>query len=173
MKNQKKATETQDLKIAVLGKSLVGKSALTYRFINDRFPTDHDTTIEDQYRINLNIEGIECMLGKQYVTKEILDTAGQDDYQSMLDSWINFADGFILVYAVNDQESFDNLKSKYERIIRNKQGQKVNIFLVGNKCDLVNERKVSEETARNVSKAWGVGFIEASALVRNLLIRIK
>ena len=65
MKNaNKKPTESQDLKIAVLGKSLVGKSALTYRFINDRFPTDHDTTIEDQYRINLNIEGIECMLGK-------------------------------------------------------------------------------------------------------------
>jgi len=66
MKNTKndKKTESQDLKIAVLGKSLVGKSALTYRFINDRFPTEHDTTIEDQYRINLNIEGVECMLGK-------------------------------------------------------------------------------------------------------------
>lgn len=63
MKNNKKAQETQDLRIAVLGRSLVGKSALTYRFINDRFPTDHDTTIEDQYRINLNIEGVECMLG--------------------------------------------------------------------------------------------------------------
>ena len=65
MKNRtSKLTESQDLKIAVLGKSLVGKSALTYRFINDKFPTDHDTTIEDQYRINLNIEGKECMLGK-------------------------------------------------------------------------------------------------------------
>jgi len=54
----------EEIKIAVLGKSLVGKSALTYRFINDIFPTDHDTTIEDQYRIDTNIEGIECMLGK-------------------------------------------------------------------------------------------------------------
>ena len=35
-----------------------------------------------------------------------MDTAGQDDYQAMLDSWINFADGFILVYAINDEESF-------------------------------------------------------------------
>lgn len=85
----------------------------------------------------------------------------------MLDSWINFADAFILVYAINDQDSFDNLKAKYERIIRNKQGQKVNILLVGNKCDLVNERKVTEETARNTARTWGVGFIEASALVKN------
>jgi GTPase SAR1 family protein len=53
-----------ELKIAVLGKTLVGKSALTFRFINDRFPTEHDTTIEDQYRVNVNIEGVDCRLGK-------------------------------------------------------------------------------------------------------------
>jgi GTPase SAR1 family protein len=52
-----------ELKIAVLGKSLVGKSALTYRFINDKFPTEHDTTIEDQFRVNVAIEGIDCRLG--------------------------------------------------------------------------------------------------------------
>ena len=96
-----------------------------------------------------------------------MDTAGQDDYQSMLDSWINFADGFILVYAINDTESFENLKSKYERIVRNKQGSKVNIVLVGNKCDLVNERTVTEETAMKVCKEWNVKFIEASALVNS------
>jgi len=54
-----------ELKIAVLGKTLVGKSALTFRFINDKFPTEHDTTIEDQYRVNVNIEGVDCRLGKK------------------------------------------------------------------------------------------------------------
>ena len=58
-----------ELKIAVLGKTLVGKSALTFRFINDKFPTEHDTTIEDQYRVNVNIEGIDCKLGKQIAIK--------------------------------------------------------------------------------------------------------
>jgi GTPase SAR1 family protein len=64
--NETKQKEPQvyELKIAVLGKSLVGKSALTYRFINDKFPTEHDTTIEDQYRVNVSIEGFECRLGK-------------------------------------------------------------------------------------------------------------
>ncbi len=55
--------ELYELKIAVLGKSLVGKSALTYRFINDKFPTEHDTTIEDQYRVEVSIEGFDCRLG--------------------------------------------------------------------------------------------------------------
>jgi GTPase SAR1 family protein len=61
---KKKETQAYELKIAVLGKSLVGKSALTYRFINDKFPNEHDTTIEDQYRVNVNIEGYDCRLGK-------------------------------------------------------------------------------------------------------------
>ena len=96
-----------------------------------------------------------------------MDTAGQDDYQAMLDSWINFADGFILVYAINDEESFENMKTKYERIVRNKQsqGQKVNIIVVGNKCDLVDMRKVKTEEAQKLCHSWGVLFIEASALV--------
>lgn len=53
-----------ELKIAVLGKTLVGKSALTFRFISDKFPNEHDTTIEDQYRVNVNIENVDCRLGK-------------------------------------------------------------------------------------------------------------
>ena len=51
--------------------------------------------------------------------------------------------------------------------MRNKQGSKVNILLVGNKCDLVNERMVTEEMAMKMSKEWGVKFIEASALVNS------
>lgn len=59
-----KEPKINELKIAVMGKSLVGKSALTYRFINDKFPNEHDTTIEDQYRVNVTIEGFDCRLGK-------------------------------------------------------------------------------------------------------------
>ena len=71
-----------NIKIAVLGKSLVGKTALTYRFINDKFPTkSDDTTIEDQYIFQTEIDGIKCKL-------EILDTAGQDDYKNMIDTLI-------------------------------------------------------------------------------------
>jgi GTPase SAR1 family protein len=62
-KEPKKDNTVHEIKLAVLGKSLVGKSALTYRFINDKFPKDHDTTIEDQYRIDLNIENYNCCLG--------------------------------------------------------------------------------------------------------------
>ena len=103
------------LKIAVLGQSMVGKSALTFRFINNKFPTEHDTTIEDSYSIPAKVDDIQCQL-------EILDTAGQDDYQTMLDTWINSADGFILVYSIDNSESFESTKTRYDRIMKLKEG---------------------------------------------------
>ena len=103
----KETSDVIELKLAVLGQTLVGISALTYRFISDKFPTEHYTTIEDQYKINTTIDEHNSRL-------EILDTAGQDDYQSMLDTWINFAEGFVLVYSIDDRESFESLKDKYE-----------------------------------------------------------
>ncbi len=92
-----------------------------------------------------------------------MDTAGQDDYQTMMDSWIGFADGFILVYAIDDRESFEAVKGRYERIIKNKVGEKPAIMLVGNKCDLVDKRKVETNEAEELAKMWKVDFLEVSA----------
>ena len=145
------------LKIAVLGQSMVGKSALTFRFINNKFPTEHDTTIEDTYSIPAKIDDIPCQL-------EILDTAGQDDYQTMLDTWINSADGFILVYSIDNKESFESTKSRFDRILKLKVDQKISIVIVGNKCDLDEKRKVSREEAEKFCKSHKISFLETSAL---------
>ena len=145
------------LKVAVLGQSMVGKSALTFRFINNKFPTEHDTTIEDSYSIPAKIDDIQCQL-------EILDTAGQDDYQTMLDTWINSADGFILVYSIDNKESFESTKTRYDRIMKLKEGQNVSIVVVGNKCDLEDKRQVSKEDVENYCNSKKINFLEASAL---------
>ena len=159
MANTNQKNETQiNIKIAILGKSLVGKSALTYRFISDKFPTEHDTTLEDQYRVNMTIDDKKCDL-------EILDTAGQDDYQTMLDTWIEFGNCFLLVYSIDDLESFNSVKKKYERICQLKANEEVSVIIVGNKCDLPeNERKVNTIDVENYCKSICVEFLESSAL---------
>jgi GTPase KRas protein len=152
--------EPISIKIAVLGKSLVGKSALTYRFISDKFPTEHDTTVEDQYKTEVTINDTTCEL-------EILDTAGQDDYQTMLDTWIEFGNCFLLVYSIDEADSFKQIKQKYERIVQLKGKQKFSVVIAGNKCDLPgDQRKVTKEEAENYAKNIGVSFLEVSALTR-------
>jgi GTPase SAR1 family protein len=82
----------------------------------------------------------------------------------MLDSWISYAEGFILVYAVDDKESFEDIKGRYERIMRNKANENPSIIVVGNKCDLVDKRKVDTQIAEQQCKEWKVNFMEVSAL---------
>ena len=158
--NTSQSEKAIEVKLVILGRSLVGKSALTYRFINDQFPKEHDTTIEDQYKLNMTIDGYNCML-------EILDTAGQDDYQSMLETWINFGSGFLLVYSIDDVESFNEVKKKYEKLVIIKGKELFSCILVGNKCDLgENLRKVPTKEAEEFAKSKGIPFLETSALTK-------
>ena len=159
MSNVENSQEPIPIKIAVLGKTLVGKSALTYRFICDKFPTEHDKTVEDQYKVNIIIDDKKCEL-------ELLDTAGQDDYQSMLDTWIQFGNCYLLVYSIDDLDSFEFIKDRYERICQIKNNENFSVIIVGNKCDLEKNRKVDNKDVESFTKSNCLEFIEASALNR-------
>lgn len=154
-KNQRDSIK---LKIAVIGKSLVGKSAMTNVFVSAKFPSEYDTTIEDKYTVERFIGNYPCSI-------DILDTAGQDDYYTLIDNWINSSDGFILVFSITDRESFEICKSRFERIKlnkRNKEGS-YKIILAGNKSDCTEKRVISTEEARLLAESWDTEYIECSA----------
>ena len=149
-----------NVKIAVIGKGVVGKSSLTFRFIKNEVPSAHEPTIEDRYKTTSTID-------KKLYNIEILDTAGEDDYQNMMDMWINFGEGFLLVFALNDRESFDLIKNKRDRILKGKHGENTPMVLVGNKYDLSSERKVQTEEAKSLADQWKIEYIETSALTNH------
>jgi len=80
----------------------------------------------------------------------------------MMDMWISFGEGFLLVFALNDKESFSLLRSKRERILKGKHGQSTPMILVGNKQDL-KDRQVKTEEAKQLADLWGIEYIETSA----------
>ena len=80
-----------------------------------------------------------------------------------MDMWISFGEGFLLVFAINDTESFELLKGKHDRVLKGKHGNKCPILLVGNKQDLENERKVAYADAKKLADSWGIEYIETSA----------
>ena len=81
----------------------------------------------------------------------------------MLDQWISLASGFLLVFAINDLETFEALKTKMKRIEKN-EANKLPVILVGNKCDLQDQRKVSQQEAEEFAKSIGAKYYETSAL---------
>ncbi|KAG6388321.1 hypothetical protein SASPL_149746 [Salvia splendens] len=67
-----------------------------------------------------------------------------------------------IVYDVTDQESFDNVKQWLNEIDRY-ASENVNKLLVGNKCDLAENRAVPYETAKAFADEIGIPFMETSA----------
>jgi len=143
--------------LAVMGPGSVGKSAMTLQYVQNVFVTDYDPTIEDAYRKSASIEGEPCLL-------DILDTAGQEDYIALRSTWMRQRDGFLLVYSIADKASFDALDSFYEQLCSLHEGSVVPpIVVVGNKCDMEEEREVSLEEGRKLAYTWNALFMECSA----------
>ena len=85
-----------------------------------------------------------------------------------MDMWISFGEGFLLVFAINDLESFEALKGKYERVMKGKHNQNSSpLLLVGNKNDLENERRVEFDVAKKLADSWNCEYIETSAKTNN------
>eukprot|EP00484_Ammonia_sp_Unknown_P001396 CAMPEP_0197019990 /NCGR_PEP_ID=MMETSP1384-20130603/650_1 /TAXON_ID=29189 /ORGANISM="Ammonia sp." /LENGTH=196 /DNA_ID=CAMNT_0042447509 /DNA_START=69 /DNA_END=659 /DNA_ORIENTATION=- len=148
----------QEYKIVVLGGGGVGKSALTIRLVNDDFVEEYDPTIEDSYRKQCELDGDTVML-------DVLDTAGQDDFAALRDAWMREAEGFLLVYSIIKRATFDEVQALYARIMRVKEDEqsKVHLVLVGNKCDLDDQRQVTFEEGKSLAQDWGCSFYETSA----------
>jgi len=146
-----------EYRIVVVGAGAVGKSALTVRFVSGTFVQRYDPTIEDSYRKQVEIDARACIL-------DIMDTAGQEEYTALRDTYMTTGDGFVLGYSITSTTSFDAASKLRNNIIRIKDNvADTPIMLVGNKCDLENERTVSTEDGRKAAEKWGTGFIEASA----------
>jgi len=158
----KAAPSTETLHIAVLGAGSVGKSALTLRFVRDFFIKDWDPTIEDAYRKTVAVDDITCQL-------EILDTAGQDDFESLRPQWMMDKDGYLFVYAMDREGSAEtDLRPFYDLHTQINEGKDVPIVLVANKKDIIDndpgKRQVTEERGRELAREFGgATYVETSA----------
>ena len=126
----------RELKAVVLGSGGVGKSALTVKFVTGTFIERYDPTVEDFYRKEIEVDGEPSVL-------EILDTAGTEQFASMRDLYIKNGQGFVVVYSIASLQTFYDIRSMKDQIIRVKRRPKVPIILVGNKRDLEDQREVS------------------------------
>ena len=155
-KNINKIISDYLFKYLVIGNSGVGKSCLLIRFTEDYFCDNYITTIGVDFKIkSLEIDSKSCKL-------QIWDTAGQERFRNIISSYYRGAQGIMLVYDITDLESFQNLNSWLIEIEKN-ASKNVYKILVGNKCDMENERKVTVEQGRDFASQYGMKFFETSA----------
>ena len=76
----------------------------------------------------------------------------------MRDQYMRTGEGFLLVFAVNEAKSFENIAHYREQIRRVKDSDDVPMVLVGNKCDL-QQRAVEMRIVQDAARSYGMPFV--------------
>ena len=125
-------------KLIVIGDSGVGKSCLAVKATKDVFDSIYSPTIGFEFMtFFVKIEDVNIKL-------QVWDTCGQEVYRSLINSFYHNSSLALLVYAINEENTFNNMES-WVNEIRTQGNPDINIFIIGNKVDLENQRVVSKE----------------------------
>lgn len=72
--------------------------------------------------------------------------------------------GFLLIYSITSQATFNDLIDLKDQIIRVKESHaNTPLVLVGNKIDLEDERVVGKHQGQSLARTFGCTFLETSA----------
>jgi len=127
----------------------------SFKLIQSHFADEYDPTIEDSYRKQCVIDGEAALL-------DILDTTGQEEYSLKREQYMRTGEGFILVYSITSRQSFEEVITLQQQILRVKTNN-FPVIIVGNRCEKEAERQVPKQEGENLARSLGCSFIEASS----------
>lgn len=142
----------------ILGDGKVGKTSLLLKTVNNEFRETLLSTIGIDYLEK------KIVIENQKIKLKIFDTAGQERFKSIALKTLQTSQGVLLVYGINDIESFQNLETWVEDIQSVININKKPLVLIGNKCDLPEaDRKISFQQGQKFADKYGLKFFECSA----------
>lgn len=144
-------------KMLLIGDPCVGKSSLMVRFIDNVHTNDYATTIGVDFKTHT------CDVDGTRVKLQIWDTAGHERFRAVTSGYYRGAHGVIIVFDITVRQSFENVKYWVAEISKYAPAE-TNKLLVGNKCDLEDDRKVSVDEAQRLASELGMEYVETSAL---------
>ncbi|XP_013393063.1 ras-related protein Rab-13 isoform X1 [Lingula anatina] len=149
-------------KVLLIGNSGVGKTALIRALTQEEFSMEMLPTIGiDFVKKIFHVDGANVQL-------EIWDTAGQERFRTITKFQYRGTKGILLVYDVTDVSSFNNLtywlQSIDEEIRPDHPTESIPVYIIGNKCDLEQQRQISKRDGKKKAQETLVrGFMETSA----------
>ena len=143
-------------KVLLLGNSDVGKSSLLLRYVDSVWNDAFVPTIGVDFKVKT------LTINEKKVKMQIWDTAGQERFRTVVATYFRGAHGILLLYDVTNKDSFKNLESWLIEIEKNAK-EKVLKILIGNKCDLTDDREISTEEGKAFALRNGMEFMETSA----------
>jgi small GTP-binding protein len=146
-------------KIIVCGDPTVGKTSIILRFTENAFNRKYIPSI------GINVSDKIIKLQEVNVQLVLWDIAGQSKFTPMRSAFYNGAKGMLLVFDITNPKSFEDLKLWYKDINKHiSEDEKLVGFLIGNKCDIPEKRKISFEEAKNLAQKFKLDYMETSAM---------
>jgi small GTP-binding protein len=143
-------------KVVVVGAANTGKTCIIGRYISGEFP-DNPVTMVSPTFVETSVP-----VGDRTVTIEIWDTAGAERFRALSHLFYRGAEAGIVVFSIVESDSLARAKEEINGL-RQERGDDIKVFVVGNKCDLVRERAVTDEDARKFAQSFNARYFETSA----------
>ena len=143
-------------KVLLIGNSDVGKSSLILRYVDQIWNDVFVPTIGVDFKVK------SLQIDNKRVKMQIWDTAGQERFRNVISSYFKGAHGILLIYDITARDSFKELENWLGEVERNATPQVLKI-LIGNKCDLDEQRQITVDEGEAFAARNGMKFIETSA----------
>ncbi|XP_054021087.1 ras-related protein Rab-3B isoform X1 [Melanerpes formicivorus] len=143
-------------KLLIIGNSSVGKTSFLFRYADDTFTPAFVSTVGIDFKVKT------VYRNDKRVKLQIWDTAGQERYRTITTAYYRGAMGFVLMYDITSEDSF-NAVQDWATQIKTYSWDNAQVILVGNKCDMEDERIVPVEKGKHLADQLGFDYFEASA----------
>ncbi|XP_061893395.1 RAB3D, member RAS oncogene family, b [Entelurus aequoreus] len=143
-------------KLLIIGNSSVGKTSFLFRYADDSFTSAFISTVGIDFKVKT------VFRNDKRIKLQIWDTAGQERYRTITTAYYRGAMGFLLMYDITNQESF-NAVQDWATQIKQYSWDNAQVILIGNKCDMEDDRLIPTEDGQRIAEDLGFQFFEASA----------
>jgi small GTP-binding protein len=145
-----------EAKVVLLGSTSVGKTCLLARAVADFYDPGQEPTVGPSFSAK-TIQLDHCV-----VKLWIWDTAGQERFRTLGSLYYHGAQAIVIVFSLVDRDTFTDTE-QWATEVKNHFEAVPLLYLVGNKADLLEKRKVAREEAMVVADKLGAIYVESSA----------
>ena len=158
MSQKNEGEDNNEIKVIFLGSVGVGKTSLIARYKTHKFIENITSTFGPNF-MTIN----KIIKNKKYVLN-LWDTAGQEKYHSLTQTFTKNAKVIVLVYSITDKKSFSDLDSWLKSVKDENGEQGYTLGIAANKSDLYDQSQVDDEEGKNYSKKINAIWKSTSAL---------
>eukprot|EP01084_Bolivina_argentea_P051772 95220_1 len=144
------------IKLLLVGDSGVGKSDLLLRSVDNSWSGSLPKTIGVDFRFKA------VKIHDKRVRLQIWDLCGDERFRTITTAYYRGAMGILLVYDITDENSFLNNRNWIKHRTQHTYDS-VQIILIGNKCDMSQDRIITKNRGQELADEYGIEFFETSA----------